>query len=68
MRAKDAPVETAKFMGHGVCDNIAKSSTLSTTTDDRYVIFRYEFFPALTSFCRFFIELKVKCEIAVVKH
>ncbi|KAB7498160.1 DNA repair protein REV1 [Armadillidium nasatum] len=40
VRAKDAPVETAKFMGHGVCDNIAKSSTLSTTTDDRHVIFR----------------------------
>ncbi|XP_047478383.1 DNA repair protein REV1-like [Penaeus chinensis] len=32
VRAKDAPVETAKFMGHGVCDNVAKSVSLSSAT------------------------------------
>lgn len=40
MRAKDAPVETAKFMGHGVCDNIAKSVTLLQHTHSREVILR----------------------------
>ena len=24
IRAKDAPEETAKFLGHGVCDNISR--------------------------------------------
>lgn len=38
VRAKDAPVETAKFMGHGFCDNITKSITLSTFTCDLDVI------------------------------
>lgn len=34
VRAKDAPLETAKFMGHGFCDNITKSTTLKTYTCD----------------------------------
>lgn len=28
IKAKDAPVETAKFMGHGLCDYVTKSSSL----------------------------------------
>lgn len=34
VRAKDAPIETAKFMGHGFCDNITKSVTLAAYTCD----------------------------------
>lgn len=34
-------METAKFMGHGVCDNIAKSATLATTTSSASIICRY---------------------------
>lgn len=34
VRAQDAPVETAKFMGHGFCDHVTKSTTLSTSTCD----------------------------------
>nr|XP_006819721.1 PREDICTED: DNA repair protein REV1-like [Saccoglossus kowalevskii] len=37
-RKSSAPLESAKFMGHGVCDNIAKSSTLMTPTDDVKII------------------------------
>lgn len=34
VRAKDAPVETAKFMGHGFCDHVTKSVTLNSFTCD----------------------------------
>lgn len=34
VRAKEAPVETSKFMGHGVCDHITKSVSLSEFTND----------------------------------
>ena len=34
VRAKDAPVETAKFMGHGVCDSISRSVSLAAPTRD----------------------------------
>ena len=34
IRAKDAPVETSKFMGHGVCDHLTKSVSLSEFTND----------------------------------
>lgn len=40
IRAKDAPVETAKFMGHGVCDNVAKSVSLASATSSASVIGR----------------------------
>ncbi|XP_063870475.1 DNA repair protein REV1-like isoform X3 [Scylla paramamosain] len=40
VRAKDAPIETAKFMGHGVCDNIAKSVSLSMSTSSADIIER----------------------------
>uniref|UniRef100_A0A0P4VTD3 DNA repair protein REV1 n=1 Tax=Scylla olivacea TaxID=85551 RepID=A0A0P4VTD3_SCYOL len=40
VRAKDAPIETAKFMGHGVCDNIAKSVSLSLSTSSADIIER----------------------------
>lgn len=38
IRAEDAPVETAKFMGHGFCDVINKSISLSNATNDLEVI------------------------------
>lgn len=38
VRKKDAPIETAKFMGHGVCDNMARSVTMKTATDDDQMI------------------------------
>ncbi|XP_064460613.1 DNA repair protein REV1-like isoform X2 [Ornithodoros turicata] len=38
VRSKEAPIEPAKFMGHGSCDNIAKSANLLTATDDASVI------------------------------
>ncbi|XP_030372544.1 DNA repair protein REV1 [Scaptodrosophila lebanonensis] len=34
VRAAEAPVETSKFMGHGVCDNQSKSVVLKQSTDD----------------------------------
>ncbi|XP_059613609.1 DNA repair protein Rev1 isoform X2 [Phlebotomus argentipes] len=40
IRAQDAPVETAKFMGHGMCDHMTKSSAFPTLTDDPETIFR----------------------------
>ncbi|XP_041981157.1 DNA repair protein Rev1 [Aricia agestis] len=40
VRAKDAPVETAKFMGHGFCDVINKSVNLQISTDDLQTITR----------------------------
>ncbi|XP_017104070.2 DNA repair protein Rev1 isoform X1 [Drosophila bipectinata] len=38
VRAAEAPVETSKFMGHGVCDVINKSSVLKHSTEDVNVI------------------------------
>lgn len=38
VRAKDAPVETAKFMGHGFCDTVNKSTTLQNATNDVNII------------------------------
>uniref|UniRef100_A0A1B6D5V3 DNA repair protein REV1 n=1 Tax=Clastoptera arizonana TaxID=38151 RepID=A0A1B6D5V3_9HEMI len=40
VRAKDAPEETAKFLGHGVCDNFTKSSTLASPTIESSIILR----------------------------
>lgn len=38
IRAEDAPVETAKFMGHGFCDVINKSVSLNNASNDIEVI------------------------------
>ncbi|GBL80967.1 DNA repair protein REV1 [Araneus ventricosus] len=38
VRKRDAPVETAKFMGHGVCDNLSHSISLKSATDSSQVI------------------------------
>nr|XP_016934993.1 DNA repair protein REV1 [Drosophila suzukii] len=38
VRAAEAPVETSKYMGHGVCDTINKSSMIKHATDDVNVI------------------------------
>lgn len=43
VRSADAPVETAKFMGHGVCDNVTKTSSLVEYTSDAEVIRRTVF-------------------------
>lgn len=43
VRASDAPVETAKFMGHGFCDNVTKSTTLASFTNELDVIVRTVF-------------------------
>lgn len=40
VRAEEAPVETAKFMGHGVCDHVTKTVTLNHFTDNFDVILR----------------------------
>ncbi|XP_063236410.1 DNA repair protein REV1 [Bacillus rossius redtenbacheri] len=40
VRAKDAPVETAKFLGHGVCDNVTRSSSLAAPVADAEAIAR----------------------------
>lgn len=37
IRKKGAP-ESAKHMGHGICDNISKSATVPQPTDDAKVI------------------------------
>ncbi|CAH1782812.1 unnamed protein product [Owenia fusiformis] len=34
VRKSDAPKETIKFLGHGICDSIAKSTQLISPTDD----------------------------------
>ena len=38
VRAKDAPEETAKFNGHGVCDNKTKSVQLHSATDNPEIV------------------------------
>uniref|UniRef100_A0AAG5DH07 DNA repair protein REV1 n=1 Tax=Anopheles atroparvus TaxID=41427 RepID=A0AAG5DH07_ANOAO len=38
VRSPEAPVETAKYMGHGLCDIVTKSQPLRQHTDDRSVI------------------------------
>lgn len=38
VRQKEAPTEPAKFMGHGLCDNITKSTHLLMATDSADVI------------------------------
>ena len=40
LRAADAPVETRKFMGHGICDSFSKSANFSSLTNDVDVIKR----------------------------
>lgn len=39
-RAKEAPNEPKKFMGHGVCDAFNKSKNLTAPTDDPVIITR----------------------------
>ncbi|XP_015925771.2 DNA repair protein REV1 [Parasteatoda tepidariorum] len=38
VRRPNAPIETAKFMGHGVCDNMSKSVALKSATDNSKII------------------------------
>ena len=39
-RSANAPVETRKFMGHGICDSFSKSANMSTPTNEANVIKR----------------------------
>lgn len=38
VRAAEAPAEAAKFLGHGFCDNVTKSTTLASYTSELSVI------------------------------
>ena len=38
VRRQDAPVQMAKFMGHGICDNLSRSTLLSFPTDSQQLI------------------------------
>ncbi|EHH22365.1 hypothetical protein EGK_05609 [Macaca mulatta] len=38
VRKAGAPVETAKFGGHGICDNVARTVTLDQATDNAKII------------------------------
>jgi len=40
LRAQNAPEETSKFLGHGVCDNSSKSVQLGSSTADKDRIFK----------------------------
>ncbi|KAJ4444916.1 hypothetical protein ANN_06715 [Periplaneta americana] len=40
VRAKEAPVETAKYLGHGVCDQVTRSSSLAVAVSDAESIAR----------------------------
>ncbi len=40
VRAEGASEQTSKFMGHGVCDSLSRSSTLSSATGDAEAIAR----------------------------
>ncbi|XP_023344570.1 DNA repair protein REV1 isoform X4 [Eurytemora carolleeae] len=39
VRAENAPTETAKFLGHGVCDNVSRSVQLGSGTADQSRIY-----------------------------
>lgn len=41
IKAENAPKETAKFLGHGICDYVTKSVSLIDATADSEVIYRY---------------------------
>lgn len=43
VRSQDAPIETAKFMGHGLCDHITKSTTLNEFTSNFDLILKTVF-------------------------
>lgn len=38
VRREDAPTETAKFLGHGICNNLSKSVSLPLATDDAKIV------------------------------
>ncbi|EFA04888.1 DNA repair protein REV1-like Protein [Tribolium castaneum] len=40
IRAADAPLETAKFLGHGLCDSVSKSQTLAHHISDVKILHR----------------------------
>ncbi|XP_014282897.1 DNA repair protein Rev1 [Halyomorpha halys] len=40
VRSKDAPEETAKYLGHGVCDTITKSTSVTNAISDAPSIYR----------------------------
>ncbi|XP_018418937.1 PREDICTED: DNA repair protein REV1 isoform X2 [Nanorana parkeri] len=38
VRKAGAPIESAKYGGHGICDNVARTATLEQTTDNAKII------------------------------
>ncbi|WAR14731.1 REV1-like protein [Mya arenaria] len=40
VRRQDAPKQTSKFMGHGICNNFSKSVTLPMATDEARIVGR----------------------------
>ncbi|XP_072383055.1 DNA repair protein Rev1 [Diabrotica undecimpunctata] len=40
VRAPEAPVETAKFLGHGICDSLTKSTTSNSVLSSPQIIFK----------------------------
>ncbi|CAK1543218.1 unnamed protein product [Leptosia nina] len=40
VRAENAPLETAKFLGHGFCDTVNKSTSLAVATNSFEVIYK----------------------------
>jgi len=40
IRNSEAPKESAKFLGHGFCDHITKSSSLTKSTSNSKIIFQ----------------------------
>lgn len=40
IRNAEAPKESAKFLGHGFCDHITKSSSLNKLTSSSKIIFQ----------------------------
>ena len=39
VRRLDAPIDTAKFGGHGICQTLSKSKTVDCKTDDCKLIY-----------------------------
>ncbi|CAH1107539.1 unnamed protein product [Psylliodes chrysocephalus] len=40
VRASEAPMETAKFLGHGICDSLSKSTTSNIVFNNPQIIFK----------------------------
>lgn len=50
VRAKEAPEEAAKYMGHGLCDHLTKSKHLVAPVDDLSIVSKYVRAPLLYTY------------------